>query len=145
MLSPVKHAFRELRKDPGFTAIAIFPLAIGIGATQAMFSFAGALLLRPLPVMKPGGVVAITSVGTSRRLAGVRLHSRSTRAGACAQAFHHQLASDADFQLVPLSFRRTTPDGRSAADSPLLAPFAARFMEGRACSGRSCASSSPVP
>ncbi|MGA2182119.1 MAG: ABC transporter permease [Bryobacteraceae bacterium] len=65
MLSSVKHAFRVLRKDPGFTVIAIFSLAIGIGATSAMFSFADALLLRPLPVMKPDGVVAVTTSGSA--------------------------------------------------------------------------------
>jgi len=65
MLTSVKHAFRVLRKDPGFTAIAIFSLAIGIGATSAMFSFADAALLRPLPVMKPDGVVAVTTAGSS--------------------------------------------------------------------------------
>jgi len=65
MLSSVKHTFRVLRKDPGFTAIAIFSLAIGVGATSAMFSFADALLLRPLPVMKPDGVVDVATVGTA--------------------------------------------------------------------------------
>jgi len=65
MLSPVKHAFRVLGKDPGFTAIAIFSLAIGIGATTAMFSFGDALLLRPLPVMKPDGVMNITTASTA--------------------------------------------------------------------------------
>ena len=65
MLSPVKHAFRVLRKDPGFTAIAIFSLAIGIGATTAMFSFGDALLLRPLPVTKPDGVVNVTTASTA--------------------------------------------------------------------------------
>jgi predicted permease len=61
----VKHAFRVLRKDPGFTLIAVFSLAIGIGATSAMFSFADALLLRPLPVMKPDSVVAVTNAGSA--------------------------------------------------------------------------------
>src|SRR5271157_200375 len=65
MLTSVKHAFRVLRKDPGFTVIAVFSLAIGIGATSAMFSFADAVLLRPLPVMKPDGVVAVTTAGSS--------------------------------------------------------------------------------
>jgi predicted permease len=65
MLTFVKHAFRVLRKDPGFTLIAIFSLAIGIGATSAMFSFADAVLLRPLPVMKPDGVVAVSTAGSS--------------------------------------------------------------------------------
>ena len=65
MLSPVKHAFRILRKDPAFTLIAIFSLAIGIGATAAMYSFADALLLRPLPVAKPDGILDVTSAGSS--------------------------------------------------------------------------------
>jgi macrolide transport system ATP-binding/permease protein len=65
MLLPIKHAFRVLRKDPGFTLIAVFSLAIGIGATSAMFSFADALLLRPLPVMKPDGVVAVSTAGSA--------------------------------------------------------------------------------
>jgi macrolide transport system ATP-binding/permease protein len=59
MLTPIKHAFRVLLKDPGFTAVAICSLALGIGATSAMFSFADALLLRPLPVLSPDRVVAI--------------------------------------------------------------------------------------
>jgi macrolide transport system ATP-binding/permease protein len=65
MLSSIKHAFRVLRKDPGFTAIAIFSLAIGIGATSAMFSFADAALLRPLPVMKPDGVINVINAGSA--------------------------------------------------------------------------------
>jgi predicted permease len=65
MLTSVKHAFRVLRKDPGFTAVAICSMAIGIGATSAMFSFADAMLLRPLPVMKPDGVVSVRTAGSS--------------------------------------------------------------------------------
>ena len=65
MLSSIKHAFRVLRKDPGFTLIAVFSLAIGIGATSAMFSFADAALLRPLPVMKPSGVVNVINAGSA--------------------------------------------------------------------------------
>ena len=47
MLPSINHAFRMLRKDPVFTTVAIFSLAIGIGATASMFSFADAMLLRP--------------------------------------------------------------------------------------------------
>lgn len=48
-------------KDPGFTAVAICSMAIGIGATSAMFNFADAMLLRPLPVADPYRVVAINT------------------------------------------------------------------------------------
>jgi len=61
MLPSLTHAFRMLRKDPVFTAVAIFSLAIGIGATASMFSFADAILLRPLPVQEPDRVLAINT------------------------------------------------------------------------------------
>jgi hypothetical protein len=49
---------------PGFTIVAVLSLAIGIGANCAIFSFADALLLRPLPVARPGEVY---TVGRGRR------------------------------------------------------------------------------
>src|SRR5580693_1086180 len=60
MLTPLPHALRMLRKNPGFTLVAIASLAIGIGATSASFSITDGLLLRPLPVLDPGRVVAVT-------------------------------------------------------------------------------------
>ena len=61
MMQAVGYALRVLRKDPGFTLVAIGSLALGIGATSAGFSFADALLLRPLPVLRPDRVVAIST------------------------------------------------------------------------------------
>jgi predicted permease len=55
----VRYAIRLLFKDPGFTLVAVLSLAIGIGVNAAMFSLADALLLRPLPVSRPGGVVTV--------------------------------------------------------------------------------------
>ncbi len=55
----MRYAVRMLAKNPSFTAVAVCSLAIGIGANSAIFSFADALLLRPLPVMKPSGIVAV--------------------------------------------------------------------------------------
>jgi predicted permease len=66
MLTSIQHALRVLRKDPVFTAVAIGSLALGIGATSAMFSFADAMLLRPLPVMQPDRVVAINTATSAR-------------------------------------------------------------------------------
>ena len=50
-----------LAKNPGFTAVAVVSLAIGVGANWAIFSFADGLLLRPLPVPRPGEVVTVGS------------------------------------------------------------------------------------
>ncbi len=73
MLASLKHAFRVLRKDPGFTLVAICSLALGIGATSAMFSFADALLLRPLPVRDPAHVVALNTVTSAPFAANSRI------------------------------------------------------------------------
>jgi predicted permease len=61
------HGFRMLAKNPAFTLVAVISLAIGIGANCAMYSWADALLLRPLSVARPGDVV---TVGTKVSLAG---------------------------------------------------------------------------
>ena len=61
MLKSLRHALRLLRKAPGFTLVSICSLAIGIGATSAMFSFGDALLLRPLPVPEPSRIAAIST------------------------------------------------------------------------------------
>jgi macrolide transport system ATP-binding/permease protein len=65
MLQNLRFASRMLRKNPGFTLIAVCSLAIGIGANSAMFSWADALLLRPLPVLKPGEIVSVRSSSPS--------------------------------------------------------------------------------
>jgi len=57
----VRIGYRMLRKNPGFTFVAVVSLAIGIGVNSAMFSFADALLLRPLPVLRPSEVVTVGS------------------------------------------------------------------------------------
>ena len=59
MLADVKHVLRQLRRSPGFAATAILTLALGIGATTAIFTLVHAVLLRTLPVQDPSTLLRV--------------------------------------------------------------------------------------
>lgn len=60
MLTNLRLAFRQFRKTPGFTAVAILTLALGIGANTAIFSVVDTLLLKPLPYPDADRIVQIS-------------------------------------------------------------------------------------
>jgi putative ABC transport system permease protein len=72
MLFDCRYALRQLRKNPGVTAVAVLTLTLGIGVTTAIFSVVYGVLLRPLPYPHPDRIVAVfevTSTGRPSRVA----------------------------------------------------------------------------
>src|SRR2546428_2705517 len=60
-MNDLKFALRQLLKTPGFAAVAVLTLALGIGANTAIFNLVNAVLLRPMAVQKPEEIVSMSA------------------------------------------------------------------------------------
>ena len=97
MLQDARYALRQLARMPGFTAVAALTLAIGIGATTAIFSIVHAVVLKPLPFPEPD------------RLVRVYTHSRGNNGSTSAANFVAWRERSRSFsELVPVEYRNFT-------------------------------------
>ena len=108
ILHDLRFAFRVLIKNPGFSLVAVLSLALGIGANAAIFSFADALFLRPLPILEPSSVLSINT-----NLSGLMFNGGNTVSYPNFRDLRdqsHSFESMTAFQLTTVSVATSTKD-----------------------------------
>src|ERR1700757_4594792 len=96
LIQDVRFGLRQLHKSLGFTAIAAFTLALGIGANTAIFSLVSGILLRPLPYPRPAELVSVTGTYPKGAFAAMRdqVHTMDVAAYAEGHEFNLTHAGD---------------------------------------------------
>ena len=130
MISDIRYAFRTLRTRPGFSATVIATLALGIGASTAMFSIVDAALLRGLPFDDPGRLVVLWGVaGPERDIRGASIPEARDWS-----ADNRSLGALSVYDETAVNLR--TVDGAVRVDAEMVSPTYFPLLGARAALGR---------
>jgi predicted permease len=97
LMQDLRYALRQLRRSPGFTAVAVVSLAFGIGANAAIFSLLEQILLRPIPVHAPDRLVNLSSPGPASGSVSCG------QAGSCDTVFSYPMFRDLERAQEPFT------------------------------------------
>jgi putative ABC transport system permease protein len=123
VLQDIRFGLRMLRRNPGFTAVAVLTLVLGIGANTAIFSVVNAILLRPLPFPDPGHLMMIWHTPPQKSFPGVARFVVSP-----ANYLDWRSQNHVFDQMAAIGFRSLTLTGMGQPESVTGAAVSADFF-----------------
>ena len=133
----LRHGARMLAKNPGFAAVAMLSIAVGVGANAAMFSVADGLVLRPLPVTGPSRIVTIMALVRRHGFRNTALRIPSMSMSATSRAASTAVVA---YTMVTHQLRRSGGNGHGAAQGRHGGERQPVRRDGRAAGGSAGAS-----